>query len=459
VAQTALGSDSTSFLVDSNPPAITFGTPAANAAVEQGQSNAPTGFTCADAGIGVQSCTGPATFDAASLGFHTFAVTATDKLGHSTTQTVSYAVLKIATPADGATFPRGVAVTSSFSCGTLTAGTTCTATVTRLTPAPAGSPTAITSGQPLPTGTVGTYAVAVTIADAAGHRATLTHTYTVVQSVAGQLLLTRSNRIWVVNPDGTGLRQLTGTRTDPGAAFDDQAAKSPDGTKVVFARRATASAASQLWAIDADGSNPRQLTSGAGDNTAPAWSPDGQRIAFSSTRTGSKGYDVWAGSWNAALANPLFNLVNVTNIAGDDASPAWSPTSIDKIAFSTNRNKAQFEIYTMTTTGASQTRLTNDPHTDREPAWSPDGSKISFSSDRVTGTATFEIYVMGAANGTSQVRLTTINGDDTAPYWLDNGSIVFSSAQLGGGGLAKVPAAGGASAKVPSTLAGDANAG
>ena len=113
----------------------------------------------------------------------------------------------------------------------------------------------------------------------------------------------------------------------------------------------------------------------------------------------------------------------------------------------------------MTTTGTSQTSLTNDPATDREPSWSPDGTKIAFSSNRATsGTANgFELYVMGAPNGNSQNRLTTLGGDDSAPFWLDPSRIVFSSSQLAG--LAVVAPTGGAFTKVANTVANDANPG
>ncbi len=277
----------------------------------------------------------------------------------------------------------------------------------------------------------------------------------------------RNNRIWSINPDGTGPAQLTGMSADPGTFFDDQPAKSPDGTKVVFARRSTASGLSQLWVIDSDGFNPVQLTTGAGDNTAPAWSPDGQKIAFQSNRTGSNGIDVWAGSWNAALATPLFNLVNLTNAAGDDLTPAWSPASVGKIAFASNRN-GNYDIFTMPNIGGAPLALTSDKATDREPSWSPDGTKITFSSNRATSSTAFgyEIYVMGAPNGNSQNRITTIAGDDKAPFWLDANRIVFSSAQVppnppGGplGGLAIVAPTGGASTKIATTVATDANPG
>ena len=67
------------------------------------------------------------------------------------------------------------------------------------------------------------------------------------------------------------------------------------------------------------------------------------------------------------------------------------------------------------------------------PEWSPDGTKLTFSSNRATAGTTNgqEIYVMGSANGNSQVRLTTIVGDDVAPYYFDANRIVFASAKAG----------------------------
>ena len=114
----------------------------------------------------------------------------------------------------------------------------------------------------------------------------------------------------------------------------------------------------------------------------------------------------------------------------------------------------------MTAAGASQTQLTNDKRNDVEPQYSPDGTKLTFSSNRATaGTVNGqEIYVMGAANGNQQ-SLTTISGDETAPLYLDANRIVFASATFGGGGLAIISPTGGTPAKIPSTQSGDATPG
>ena len=160
------------------------------------------------------------------------------------------------------------------------------------------------------------------------------------------------------------------------------------------------------------------------------------------------------------MPNPLFNLVNLTNAAGDDLTPAWSPASVGKLAFSSNRG-GQFDIYTIPATGGApwpDQRQGERPRAD----WSPDGAKITFSSNRSTSSTTFgyEIYVMGAPNGNSQNRITTIAGDDKAPFWLDANRIVFSSAQVvrrppDRRGLAIVAPTGGASVKISNTTAND----
>jgi hypothetical protein len=447
----AHGSATTSFFIDTSPPTITFNRPADGAGVALNSPSTPV-FSCSDAGIGVDTCT-PSAFDTSSLGFKTFTVSAADKIGgagHTTTQAVTYAVIKIASPADGASFARSTTVSASFDCGLVAS---CTATVTR----PDGTQVNVSSGQPVPTDHTGGYVLAVTSSDGSGHSATLTQSYTVTPPVAltGKIVFTRASHIWTIGPDGTGLAQLT---SDP-AFVDDQAATSPDGTRVVFARRPSTGGAAQLWVMDADGRNQIQLTS-SGDNNAPAWSPNGQKIAFQSTRGGSKGIDVWVGSWNAALQDPLFNLVNLTNAAGDDTTPSWSPGSTGRIAFTSTRT-GNADIFTMTTTGGGVTQLTIDKATDREPSWSPDGSKIAFSSNRATsGTPNgFEIYVMGAATGQFQNRLTTIAGDDSAPAWLSAAKIVFSSTTFQQGGLATIAPTGGTVTKIPGTQAGDSNPG
>jgi dipeptidyl aminopeptidase/acylaminoacyl peptidase len=109
-----------------------------------------------------------------------------------------------------------------------------------------------------------------------------------------------------------------------------------------------------------------------------------------------------------------------------DSDPAWSPDGA-RLVFTSNRD-GNDEIYVMNADGRGQTRLTTSPGSDSNPTWSPGGRNIAFASRR-DGQA--EIYVMNE-DGTGQTRLTTNSAPDAVPSWSPDGSrIAFTSARDG----------------------------
>lgn len=120
--------------------------------------------------------------------------------------------------------------------------------------------------------------------------------------------------------------------------------------------------------------------------------------------------------------------VNITNNPAKDGNPAWSPDGT-KIAFDTNRDGGKIEVYVMTADGSNPTRLTFTGF-NFGPAWSPDGTKLAFVSRR-DGNA--EIYTMNS-DGTGQTRLTIGSGGaDQDPAWSPDGTkIAFVSDRAGG---------------------------
>ena len=109
---------------------------------------------------------------------------------------------------------------------------------------------------------------------------------------------------------------------------------------------------------------------------------------------------------------------NITNNAVFDGQPAWSPDGT-KIAFFTNRDSTD-EIYVMSADGSDPTRLTFNTESDEYPAWSPDGAKIVFTSAR---DGNKEIYVVNA-DGSGLARLTAHPANDKRPAWSPDGKCI-----------------------------------
>ena len=212
--------------------------------------------------------------------------------------------------------------------------------------------------------------------------------------------------IYVMEADGSNPVNLT---NDPGV--DRGPAWSPDGTKIAFHSDRDGSPP-QLWVMEADGSNPVRLTDDPLRGDAfPSWSPDGTRLVFHALRESK--WEIWA--IDADGNNP----VQLTDNLATDWRPVWSPDGT-KIAFESDRS-GNSEIWVMRTDGSNPVQLTDNPAMDWTPSWSPDGTKIAFSSSR---DGAFHIWVM-EADGSNPVRLT----DDPQNAFVssDGTEIVFAS--------------------------------
>jgi Tol biopolymer transport system component len=133
---------------------------------------------------------------------------------------------------------------------------------------------------------------------------------------------------------------------------------------------------------------------------------------------------------------------------------AWSPDG-SKISFSWN-GEGNFEIYVMQADGSAVTNLTHDAASDRYATWSPDGSKIAFASDRAAKDHV-DIYVMGA-DGSNPIRLTHEAGPNSFPSWSKDGKkIAFMSRRDGHWQIYVMNADGSAQRKLTSSEANDEN--
>jgi TolB protein len=158
------------------------------------------------------------------------------------------------------------------------------------------------------------------------------------------------------------------------------------------------------------------------------------------------------GNRDIYLAQPGRNSpLNLTLAEGDDLQPAWSPDG-RQIAFSSGRS-GNLDIYVVNSQcilpsggcDSKPTQLTTSRGFDEWPVWSPDSGKIAFVSDR---DGNVEIYLMDA-NGSNQQRLTDHPADDWPAAWSTDGHrLVFASNRDGHWNLYVVEASGGEPARL-----------
>jgi Tol biopolymer transport system component len=157
--------------------------------------------------------------------------------------------------------------------------------------------------------------------------------------------------IWTMNLDGSGRRLLTDKGASP--------AWSPDGSTIAFRSKSPEA----IWLMDADGSNLRQLTTPTDRPRArddsdiePAWSPNGKWIAFSREHPVAREWqrDIFI------VRSDGSGLRQLTSHVRQNAMPAWSPDGT-RIAFVSTRARRDLgDIYVMRADGTGQKRLTRN---------------------------------------------------------------------------------------------------
>ena len=153
----------------------------------------------------------------------------------------------------------------------------------------------------------------------------------------------------------------------------------------------------EIYIADYDGANPRRVTTTTTLNITPVWSPDNQAIAYTSYRpSGPSGLGTFQDIIVSHINTGLREDPAKGNPQKQNYLPIYSPDG-SKIAFTSNRD-GNPEIYVMNVDGTNVRRMTNNPAIDVTPTWSPTGNQLAWVSDR---TGTPHIYIMNA-DGTGQ---------------------------------------------------------
>jgi TolB protein len=194
-----------------------------------------------------------------------------------------------------------------------------------------------------------------------------------IDSTAEKIVF-RSNRtgnyeIYSINPDGSGLRQLTFNEWN-----DAEPSLAPDGRIVFHSQRE--GCASLLYSIELDGSDERLVSDHLARDSHAEWSPDGRRIAC-------QRYVFWGSDEVYVMNRDGTGARNITNSLATDWWPRWSPDGL-RIYFSRD-----FDIYVINVDGTGLTQLTAGADDDEAPSCSPDGTTIVFDRNS-------RLYLMNA---------------------------------------------------------------
>ena len=236
-----------------------------------------------------------------------------------------------------------------------------------------------------------------------------------------------------------------------------EARMSPDGQQVAFVVTTLSEERDQylsnIWLVTAAGGTPRRLTTGDRRDAAPRWSPDGTRLAFVSQRHGQKrsqlyvmpldgGESVRLTELAQGVAEPVWSpdgtrLVFVSRVGGDETQQdgAEEPPSKPARVITTLKYKMNGEgfvydcrshLFVVNADDGAVDQLTDGDFNHAEPAWSPDGMLLAFTSarhaERDEDDAS-DVWIMPATGGEPR-RLTDTAGPVGPPAFSPDGETV-----------------------------------
>lgn len=229
-----------------------------------------------------------------------------------------------------------------------------------------------------------------------------------------------------------------------GAGQDVELAISSDGKYLSFA---VLQQNADLWRLPVSPANgkptgpPEEVISTTREDSRGSISPDGSRIAFNSDRSGEM--NIWLYSFSDRSTRQL------TRGPGGDFQPTWSPDGRQIVFFSSRSGNA--DIWKLDLESGSLTQLTRDPATDVNPFFSPDARTIAYQSDRTGRT---EIWLINT-DGSGERQLTRVGVRGHFIRWNKLGDgVVFRAVTASGWRVAQAPIDGGALTELPHVIGG-----
>ena len=243
---------------------------------------------------------------------------------------------------------------------------------------------------------------------------------------------THPKDIFVVNADGSGLKNLTNSPT----IDDSSVAWAPNGQWLGFSSDRTG--IKQIYLMRPDGTEVRQIVQFGQDAYFDFWSPDSQRVYFwtfddahsdySRAIIALKDYEVNIdGSGLQEISPDKFNSLAPTAISFPEENPIWSPDGTTSVFISPCRPDCAgwYGLYLKKKGELVSRRLhtTSAIHPNIAPVWSPDGTELAYVTNDTDWEAGQKLYVM-SADGSGETLLWDSTPAEMEIRWIQNLSVI-----------------------------------
>lgn len=242
---------------------------------------------------------------------------------------------------------------------------------------------------------------------------------------------------------------------------------SPDGEWVAFTVGTTnldkEESKTRIWVAPTSGGDPFPVTMSGESVSSPQWSPDGKHLSFTARRNDDKGSQVYVLDMRGGEARRLTEIPggvgsyewspdagklvlairdrDSTASSGEGGSEPTDPWVITRLQFKRDgrgylADSLRTHLYVFDIASKELTQITSGRWDEGSPAWSPDGSKIAFVSNRTEdpdANSNSDIWVVAADNtdkGSTLLRITEYEGGDGSPAWSPDGKWIAYTTQV-----------------------------
>jgi TolB protein len=243
------------------------------------------------------------------------------------------------------------------------------------------------------------------------------------KSLFGTHIYFTSNRtghkeIWGMDPDGGNQRQITNFRD-----ISTQPAASPEGGKIAFTSWVHTNPAIFVFSVDPI-RDLRFYNQRASVNSSPSFTPDGKQIVYSSSAPNDRCCRIFIANLDGSGLRPI------SSVGFIDTEPKINPKTGNEIVFVSGRSGPQ-QVYRMNMDGSDVERLTPGEGEASNPSWHPGGQIIAYAWTRGYATGNFNIFTMDVASR-AYTQLTHSEGRNENPSWAPDGvHLVFMSTRSG----------------------------